>query len=80
MKLLLIVKNKQTNKARIIDVSDYALIDCVTIFRFWKLLDKFETKIKLVNSNSHLYKAYEIQKMRESISVQNLKNKGKQNV
>lgn len=67
MKLLLIIKNKQTKKTRIVNLSDYALIDCVTIFRFWKLLDKFETKIKLVYSNSYLYKAYEIQEKKYSI-------------
>ena len=72
MKLLMIIKNKQTNKIRIVDLSSYALIDCVTIFRFWKLLDKFETKIKLVNSNSHLYKAYEIQKQKYSILISEL--------
>ena len=75
MKLLLIIKNKQTKKIRIVDLSDYVLIDCVTIFRFWKLLNKFETKIKLINSNSHLYRAYEIQELKESISIQDL-NKG----
>ena len=67
MKLLLIIKNKQTKKIRIVDLSDYALINCVAIFRFWKLLDKFETKVKLVNSNSHLYKAYKIQEYKYSI-------------
>lgn len=72
MKLLLIIKNKQTKKIRIVDLSDYVLIDCVTIFRFWKLLDKFETKVKLVNSNSYLCKAYEIQEQKYSILTSEL--------
>ena len=75
MKLLMIIKNKQTKKIRIVNLSDYALIDCVTIFRFWKLLDKFETKVKLVNSNSYLCKAFKTQELKESISIQDL-NKG----
>lgn len=79
MKLLMIIKNKQTNKIRIINLSDYALIDCVTIFRFWKLLDKFETKVKLVNSNSYLYKAFKIQEKKYSILMSELEQ-GIQNV
>lgn len=61
MRLFFIIKNKTTGKRKIVDMSDYALIECVDIFRFWKILDRFETKVKLVDENSALIQDYELQ-------------------
>lgn len=66
MKLFFIIKNKKTQKKRIINMSDYAIIDCVDIYRFWRLLDIFETKVRLVDDNSHYAKAYELQNLQEN--------------